>query len=249
MQQRVRNVRGFVIHLARATQRKAQVARIGQSCPVPCEVVNATDGRMMSQAELEAHRPNLLSPTYPFKLGRPEIATFLSHRVCWQRIVDEDLDAGLVFEDDVEIDPVAFDGALSLVLENFTQQDYVRFSVRDREKPDVVLASSAFATLFRPAAIGLGAVCQLVGRDAAVRLLAATKTFDRPIDTFLQMSWQHGVPMLSVRPSGVAEISQTLGGSLINTGSKTLYGKLHHEVMRVIYRFKISLRSGLKGHN
>ena len=249
MQQRVKNIRGFIIHLGRASQRKAQVARIGRTCPVPCEIVAATDGRALSQGDLAAHRPNMLTPAYPFELSRAEIATFLSHRACWQRIVDGDLDAGLIFEDDVEIDQAAFGGALSLVLENCGTEDFVRFSVRNREKLEDVVAKNGLTALFRPAAVGLGAVCQLVGRDAAARLLAATKTFDRPIDTYLQMNWLHSVPMLSVRPSGVAEISQRLGGSLINTVPKTFANKLHHEVMRVVYRVKISLRSGLAGHN
>ena len=43
--------------------------------------------------------------------------------------------------------------------------------------------------LLRPHAPPLRAIGQIVSREAAERLLAATAPFDRPVDTFLQMNW------------------------------------------------------------
>ena len=56
---------------------------------------------------------------------------------------------------------------------------------------------------------------QFVGREAARRLLAATETFDRPIDSLIQMQWLHGARVLSARPLVVREIDLELGGTVL----------------------------------
>ena len=45
----------------------------------------------------------LYDPAYPFILNNGEIGCFLSFRKAWQNIVDQNLSAGLIFEDDVSL--------------------------------------------------------------------------------------------------------------------------------------------------
>lgn len=96
--------------------------------------------------------------------------------------------------------------------------------------------------IIEPVPVGLGMVAQLVGREAAQRLLSATQVFDRPVDTTAQMNWVTGLKPLSVLPGGVREVSVRLGGSTIQK-SRSLPDKLKREILRPLYRWKIKSRS------
>lgn len=102
------------------------------------------------------------------------------------------------------------------------------------------------AKVIRPERVGLGMVAQLVSREAAIRLLKATETFDRPVDTMVQMDWVLHLEPLAVLPGGVSEISSTLGGSNIKRKAK-ISDKLAREVLRPLYRAKVALYSRYAG--
>jgi GR25 family glycosyltransferase involved in LPS biosynthesis len=96
--------------------------------------------------------------------------------------------------------------------------------------------------IIEPLPVGLGMVAQLVSRDAARKLLAATRKFDRPVDTTVQMFWVTGVRPLAVQPGGVEEISSKLGGSTIKR-KKSALDKLGREILRPLYRRRIATLS------
>jgi len=102
----------FIIHLERATARQARVDRLMKELPVTPRIMNAVDFLSMSDAQKSHYRPHLLRPHYPFTLRPAEVATFLSHRACWQAIVDQELDAGLVVEDDTALEEPCFSPCL-----------------------------------------------------------------------------------------------------------------------------------------
>lgn len=232
-------LRCFIIHLERAYKRAPQVQRLVEALPLEAEIVSAIDGSMQDFDVGPYFQSSLIKPKYPFALRPAEVATFLSHQKCWQRIVDEDVDAGLILEDDVNIHQPTFDEALSLAMENIQQGDVVRFPIQLREKLVNEISVAGDVKLFRPIQVGLGAQAQLITRLAAQKLLAKTKRFDRPVDTYLQLFWEHRVRMLSAWPNGVSEHSENLGGSLIGA-KQTLWSKLNHEIKRPIYRLKVS---------
>ena len=230
----------FIIHLRRAKERLQQVDKITKFFPAgECSVISAVDARDLTDASLKRHySPGYLRPHYPFALNNGEIACFLSHRACWQRIVNENLDAGLIVEDDLEIDVNTFSGAYGLALNHFRNDLYVRFPVKRRETSKYEIASNGQSKLFVPEIVGLKTTAQLVGVEAARRLLAATESFDRPVDSFLQMSWVHGVNIYCVSPAGVSENDFKLGGSSIQR-KLSLSSKFKREVQRFLYRLKI----------
>lgn len=228
----------MIIHLARARARLPQVEATADMVPLRSHVMTAVDGQQMSDAQSQAYVRKLLRPTYPFRLRQSEVATFHSHRACWQRIVDDDLDAALILEDDLELDPEVFPKALDLAMANIQPGDFVRFPFKLRENALHEIASAGAIRLQSYDRIALNMQAQLVTRDAAKALLAASETFDRPVDSFLQMQWVHHVRVLTVWPSGVREISGELGGSMI--GRKNgLADKLRREVLRPLYRRRI----------
>ncbi|TWT86345.1 glycosyltransferase family 25 protein [Neorhodopirellula pilleata] len=238
-------ITGFVITLRRASARKAQVDRIVANCPVDCQIVDAVDGRELSQAEFEnVYCPNLHRPRYPFELNRGEVGCFLSHRRLWQRMIDQNLPQALIIEDDVDFEPTMFSASLAFAREHAIDGDYVQFQVRPLKGTAHLIATDGNVRMVCPEITPLRTSAQLVTLGAAARLLQATARFDRPVDAFLQMQWLTGVRMTAVDPSNVQEISQQIGGSTIGSRRRTdLFQKLRHEVVRPIYRYQIAALS------
>ncbi len=235
-------IRGFIVHLDRARDRMPQVERLMAKLPVSSEIVEAVDGRCLTEAEINrVYRRKLHKPSYPFAMSQGEIACFLSHRKAWAAIVEQNIDAGLIFEDDVEIDD-SFHAAFAAAKACLKPGAFIRFPFRMGKEHGTRVLTQGEINVIQPTRIGLGMVAQLVSRDAAIRLLQATAFFDRPVDTTVQMSWLTHVSPLAVLPGGVHEISSQLGGSTIKS-RKTLMERLSREVLRPLYRARIALRS------
>ncbi|HWD12737.1 glycosyltransferase family 25 protein [Pseudochrobactrum sp. sp1633] len=240
------HIKAFIIHLERATERRAQVSELVSQLPVPAEIITAIDAKQLRDADVtQAYQPRLHKPYYPFRLSRNEVACFLSHRKTWQAIVDQNLDAALVLEDDVALTedfPAAFSAAVSVA----AQGGLVRLPFRSDRETGAVVLESGTTKVIRPVPVGLGMVAQLITRNAAQALLKATEQFDRPVDTFAQMSWVTELKPLSVVPGGVQEISANLGGSTLKQ-PRSLAHKLHRELMRPLYRHSVKIYSRKSG--
>lgn len=234
-------MQSLIIHMSSATARAGNVSRLMRTLP-QAEVLEATNGRDPAQIrDIRTHPGNLHSPAYPFQLTAAEIGVFQSHRRCWQRIVDEGWDMALIVEDDLRIDPDLFSRVMRLIEDHATPDMYVRIPPKPRETPARVIAEDGEISFFLPSLIALQCCCQVVGRDAAARLLAGSREIDRPVDTWLQMHWVTGQPIHTVLPNGNAEIAGEIGGSTIQQKTRTS-GKLMREFRRAIYRAKLRLR-------
>ena len=240
-------IEGFVIHLARAEQRRPQVETLRGSLPMPVHVIDAVDGRAMTPDQIAAVcQPALHWPRYPFALGAGEIGCFLSHRKAWREIVERDIVAGLIVEDDVAVDIGGFTRIMELVSAVAGPADFVRFPQKLRGETGAEVGSGQEGcSLIEPATPAFGMVMQLVGREAARKLLDATEVFDRPVDAVLQMRWLHGVRILSARPLVTTEISRDLGGTLAQSGRRGILETIGREIRRPLYRGAVRLRNRL----
>ncbi len=230
----------MIIHMPGSSNRAANVEHLLFSLP-KAEVIEAVNGRAVAADLAEILHPgDLHGPKYPFPLSPGEVGCFLSHRRCWQHIVDADWDYALIVEDDLALDPPLWQDALTLIAQQASQESFIRLPAKHREVPAVQISQQGESKLFLPKVIGLQTVAQVVGRAAARRLLAATEHLDRPVDTFLQMHWVHAQKIQTILPNGVSEQTEALGGSTIQkrkTGSK-----LSREFKRALYRAQVSAR-------
>ncbi|SLN68308.1 Glycosyltransferase family 25 (LPS biosynthesis protein) [Roseovarius albus] len=230
----------FVLHLARAEKRRANAHEVLASCGVEGEIWDAVDGAKLSEADIaEAYRPNLFEPKYPFALKTGEVGCFLSHRSIWQAIVDRELEAGLVFEDDASLDPDVFGRALALAQKHIDRFGYIQFQTRYTAGHEDVLETDGDLRLSVPRVSPVRATAQLISLAAAKRLVKKAQVFDRPVDTFVQSHWFTGQPVAVIYPSGVEAISESLDGSTIQGGKYSLSERLKREVSRTVYRRKI----------
>ncbi|WP_425044431.1 glycosyltransferase family 25 protein [Primorskyibacter sp. S87] len=206
------------------------------------EIMDAVIGRdVLANGGVDLRSGNLHHPSYPFSLGPGEVGCFLSHRRCWQRIVDGNLEFALIVEDDLAVSEPGWSDALALVMAHASVESFIRLPAKKREKPVMMVAQQGASRLFLPRHIGLQTVAQVVGRNAAARLLAASEVIDRPVDTFLQMHWATNQQVHTILPNGVTEITDELGGSTIQKKSRA-NGKLAREIKRAAYRAQVSLR-------
>ena len=234
-------MRSFVIHMSASTARRANAEQLCRDLP-QAELFEAVNGRDPDQvSDVVLHPGNLHRPHYPFALRPAEIGVFQSHRRIWRKLVDEKIDLAIIAEDDLRIDTRRMTAALEMLETIATADHYIRIPVKQRETPAQILAQQDGLRLILPKVIGLQCVCQIVGRNAAARLLAATDQIDRPVDTFLQMHWLTDQPIHALQGSGNQEVAQEIGGSTIQA-KPPLTDKLTREFKRASYRAKLHLK-------
>lgn len=237
-------ISSFIIHMDSSIQRAPNVAGLLKTLP-NAQVIPAVDGRKLSAEERAAViRKTSLQPAYPFALSNAEIGCFLSHRKCWQKIVEGDLPFGLVVEDDLEVKRDDFFQAVELAIAHADSNSYIRFPTKNREVPVKIIDICNGKELFIPQVTGLQCTAQLIGRDTAKRLLELTKEIDRPVDTFMQMTWITNVQPIVVYPNGVSVIAaeSTIQRKL------PLYAKARREWHRGEYRHLVRKYAGQRGH-
>ena len=222
--------------MASATARADTVASLLATLP-NAQVSAAGNGRT-EMLDFPASPGTLHAPPYPFPLSPGERGCFLSHRRCWQEIATGSDPYALIVEDDLQLDPARWPDALALIQRNADEDSFIRLPAKNREPLTQSQDSEGAAQLFTPKVIGLQTVAQVVGRHAARRLLAATTTLDRPVDTTLQMHWITGQRVQTILPNGVSELP---GPSTIQKKTRTS-GKLMREIRRAMYRMRLARR-------
>lgn len=227
----------FVIHLARAEGRRAQVEKLLKGTPYPARVLNAVDGALVPETERNASisEQPLFAPAYPFPLSAGEYGCFQSHRKAWQMILDEGLDAALILEDDVALTPV-FSDSVTFAVEQVNSFGYVQFQTR-RVANTAVVVRLGSVSIVRPRVTPLRTSAQVVSRTAAKNLLAMTEAIDRPVDAFLQSYWHTGLQLTCIVPSGIEDRTRQTGGSTISP-KRNIWGKMKREFKREFLRFR-----------
>jgi len=229
-------IEGFIVHLQRATARRRQVDHLLKELPVETRVVEAVDGQALSDTQIaERYAKGLHKPSYPFELRKSEVACFLSHRKVWRTIVESDLDAGLIVEDDVALDVALFRRCFEVAKTVCAGKAYLQFQTRPVKGAFRTVVRTDGVDVLSPEVTQLRTSAQLVSREAARALLSISERFDRPVDTFLQMRWLTDIVPLCVVPSGVSDCTQQTGGSTIQ-GGKSPWQRVSREYHRFVYR-------------
>lgn len=241
------DVAAYVIHLARAKQRLPVVERLVDALPMPVRVLDAVDGAALDETVFAARmaRAPLFRPAYPFALTKGEIGCFLSHRKAWREIVESGAAQGLVIEDDVAL-TVDFARALAAARRVCGEDGYVQFQTRPVKGRSRMVSAVDGVSIIEPVVVQRRTSAQLVGRSAAVRLLAASEQIDRPVDVFLQHFWETHQAIRCVVPSGVSDVTQEAGGTTVQSKARRGIGeRLQRDLSRAVFRIALSVRSFL----
>lgn len=147
-------------------------------------------------------------------LTRGEIAVYCGHRKIWREFLSSGHSHALILEDDFRVSNRAeFAAAIRDGLEQSANWDILKFF---DFKPKRVIESLTINStkLVRYKYAASGAVAYMISRDAAQKLLSR-KRFFRAVDEDFSWPWEFGLSIWSVSPNLVMEISDVLGGSLL----------------------------------
>jgi len=234
-------MRAYVLHLERATARRANAQALLDTCGLEGDIWPAVDGAKCPPEDFEnAVGAGLFDPPYPFPLKTGEIGCFLSHRQIWADMQRHEATAALIIEDDAGLDPDTFPQALHLAHRHIETLGYIQFQTRPPKGPATSLEATADMALIVPQLGGLRTTAQLVSRDTAAHLSALSAPFDRPVDTFVQSHWHTGLRPAMIYPSGISEIADQLDGSTIQQSRKSLRERLSREWHRGRFRHKVA---------
>lgn len=229
----------LVIHNPQQAERGYNVETILELLPDAHEVT-AVSGR---DAAIEVQPGTLYEPNYPFEMLPEEVGCFLSHRTCWQRIVDEGWDHALIVEDDMGLNLQLYDALKKILSRNANADSFIRLPPENREVQHHVDDELDGLKLITPRVIGLKSTAQLVGRNAAKRLLKASEKIDRPLDRFIQMHWVTGQRVQAIQPMAVIELHLPGISSIVEKFKpRGLGAKLAWEWKRASYRSQIRNR-------
>ena len=215
------NYRILVINLDRSPERLAAISAQLEKLDVPFERVVALDGKELADDFIEAASPKqIVGKTYHRALSKAEVACSLSHKKAWQKIVDDDLDFGIVLEDDCEL------------LDNFADVvelidglpgdswDFIKlYALRRGGGKNIAkrfdYKGHTFVTYHR---YPLGFVGQAVSRRGAETLVKNLRYVTEPVDGQLKSWWETGVFPFGLMPycvttdlDGVSDINPTGG--------------------------------------
>jgi len=206
-----RKIRFYIINLDRSTERLASITTHLKSLGIEFTRIAAIDGRELPDAN-----------AYPSRYFRPltkgELGCSLSHYKCWQQIVQDRIDYGVILEDDVIIDKKLLDFISMLKQEEIINWDILKltqyfktapksfhtnqeFRIRTlRRKSAIIIEKLANFHLIRFHPPAIGTYGQIVTKKAAARLI---KNFvpTRPLDIDMKHLWDmHNLNILSLYP-------------------------------------------------
>jgi glycosyl transferase, family 25 len=238
------NHKCFIIHLKRAVKRKKTVQSLILNLKCQTKIIDAVDGKALTAKYISqfCNYNNYFSPKYPFTINNGEIACFLSHREAWKAIVNEKLEAGLIIEDDCQIDIKKFDRSFKIALKLVKKLGYIQFQTREILNNAVEINNFDGVKILQPKTIPLRTSAQLISYDAALLLLEKSKNIDRPVDGFLQLFWLTGQNISCILPSGISDITHSSGGSTLSIKQSTK-SSIYRSYIRLLYRMKIRLYS------
>lgn len=92
----------FIINLEQDIEKREKITKLCDGLGIDYEVIKAVYGKALSEEEIEKNvasiEEQLMHLRKPLSLG--EIGCAMSHRYCYQRIIDDNLEEAIILEDD-----------------------------------------------------------------------------------------------------------------------------------------------------
>lgn len=195
----------FLINLDRSPERLARIDQQLRSLDVAYTRVPGVDGRFLDPALRAAPRGN---EWYFRPMENGDIGTYQSHRVCWQRVLDEGLDWAIVLEDDVALAP-AFRAVPAAIAQLPQDWDLVKLSNGWRRRMTWRLGRAGEFDVVAFYKIPAGTQGYAVSRRGAERLLRGQRRIMRPVDIDMQCWWETKVEVVGLAPFPVSEAPGT----------------------------------------
>ena len=134
------NIPAFVINLDDSKERLAHVTYELRNAGIDFTRIPAFDGRKMPTEQIEDYNPKAAMKALGRELSGGEIGCYKSHITALQKFLETDAEYGMVFEDDIEVNPLLLKDVKTLI--EFFEERSVKW--------DVVHLGANAAKLCRP---------------------------------------------------------------------------------------------------
>ena len=192
----------YVISLARALERRANISgRLGDA-KVQYEIVDAVDGKTLALEKLGNRLQNDLAyKRYQHRLTKNEIGCFLSHYNLWERMLSERTPCALILEDDACWKPGFFDVVAALPKCGW-HWDYVLLSGGEPRRVESELCDLPHGhRLVRHHRPGWTAAAYLLTLAGAEKAHRQCYKIDGHVDGTMRQYWRNGLAFYEVTPS------------------------------------------------
>ncbi|EKE85248.1 glycosyltransferase family 25 protein [Idiomarina xiamenensis] len=230
------NYKTLLINLDRSPQRLADATAQLDAIGMPYERVSAADGAALSDAERACFDVDKAQQRYHYDLTWGEVGCYLSHLRCWQKIVDEQLDYAIIVEDDLCLSPEFADVPHVLAALQHPWQ-FIKLGNPFKPRQQHVIESQADFDLVSYDKAPSGTCAQVVSYAGAKRLLAARRTFFRPVDVDLQWQWEVPIEVLGLVPY-VADNNHQFASEIQKIGQRKDKQKRRWVKLKETLRFK-----------
>ena len=236
-------MRTFVINLDSSKLRMAEMNQRLTEINLAYERMPAVNGSQLSTEELHSfYKPALNKQLYRRPLSAGEIGCYMSHRNCWVKIQEQQLDLALILEDDAEMSD-----QLSALLSNIEriQQPWDIIKLCDPPKKKALFDSVQLHIDFNLCLykkVPSRATGYVVSLNGAKKLLEARKHFARPVDDDMQFYWEYSGNIFGVEPSPIWNAQSSLESDIDNSGSrksgKTFVSLFKGPFLKLKYEFQ-----------
>jgi glycosyl transferase family 25 len=198
----------FVISLERASRRRVHMHRLLGELGIEAEFIPAVDGRALTAADRARYDGSRARRPFRAEMSDAEIACYLSHYRCYERIADDALPMALILEDDIAVSPNFRSVVEALATQPDPEWTVVRLQSartkvaqpRTAKARGLAVADLPGGTLMRLRTHVRGGCAYLMRRPAAEAMLTYGRRIVRPIDQTLDRYWENGIEPFIVRP-------------------------------------------------
>ncbi len=234
----------LVINLERSEKRMAEINSRLLKVKLPYTRISAVDGSKLSQTDIDSNYSQTLnSKTYRRPLSLGEIGCYMSHKKCWQYVVDNNLSNCLILEDDAELDARLPD--LITLIQSYDQPwDVIKLCDPPKHKKivDSLTLNDDFK-LCQYKKIPSRATGYLLSYEGAVKLLNARDRFGRPVDDDMQFYWEFRGDVMGIEPSPIWNSESSLNSDIDSGGNrkktKTLSANYKTPLLRLCYELNV----------
>lgn len=241
----------YVINLDKSKERYEYIKNSVNKLNFKLEKIQAIDGSIISDDEIN-QKVDLNS--YKLFLGhlpkRGMIGCCLSHIKTWQKFLNSDAKYAVIFEDDVEFDPIKLKSTIDELIEVDNLWDVVSFEISHNGFPLVVkkLPNGQDLALYLTEITHAGGY--IINKTAAKKLLEKALPLKMPIDHYFTRSWEFDLKFLGIENPrlvrqnfGSSDIAKTKNISqeklsIRENIQKSIF-KIQSYIARVIYNLKL----------
>lgn len=204
----------YIISLARAAERRANIRKRLELERVPYEIIEAVDGATL-EPKSYAHRlqNDLCQKRYQERLTPNQIGCFLSHHNLWERMIAEQTPHALILEDDACWQHGFFEMVAALPNAQWIWEVVLLSHVKPTRVEKTLCELPHDFKLVRYRRPGWSTAAYMITLSGAKKLHKQCMDISGTVDTMMREYWRSGLVLYDVAPSPVhhPDVPSTIG--------------------------------------